>query len=303
MRERLFFAGVVVAVSVIGLALLSGFAGEPTGMIISERGVSEPVVLEPAVAGTFYPRDAAELESVVEGLLSEAGLPETPRPRGLVVPHAGYVYSGLTAAHGFGAIEGHGYDTVVVMGPSHHFLFEGAAVPNATHYRTPLGDVRISPKSVQLVDNELIFQSGEVFEPEHSVEVELPFLQAVLGDFELVPVVTGRAEPQGLASRLLEVVDEGTLVVASSDLSHYHPYDEAVGLDRACTESIPSLDFQGFADGCEACGRVPILALMHIAGEKGWEGRLLDYRNSGDTAGMKGSVVGYASVAFWEGGP
>jgi AmmeMemoRadiSam system protein B len=306
MKERLYLAGVALVVSALGLSLLSGFAGEPTGMIISGPGaqknqaVLEPrVVLEPAVAGSFYPGDAAQLESMIGGFLSEANPPEIPVPRGLVVPHAGYVYSGLTAAHGFKALEGHEYNTVIVLGPSHHFLFEGAAVPNATHYRTPLGGVRISPEAGRLADGGLIFQASSVFEPEHSVEAELPFLQAVLGDFELIPVVTGRADPRALAERLLPIIDDRTLVVASSDLSHYHPYEEAVSLDRLCTEAIPNLDLQGVADDCEACGRIPILALMHIARERGWSGRLMDYRNSGDTAGTKGSVVGYASVAFW----
>ena len=300
MKERLYLAGIVLSVSVLGLVLLSGFAGEPTGMMVALSETPEPILLGPAAAGSFYPGDPVQLSSMIESYLSEASPPEIPRPGGLVAPHAGYIYSGLTAAHGFKSLEGHDYETVIVIGPSHHYIFEGAAVPNATHYRTPLGDVKISPKANNIIDGDNIFQTNKVFEPEHSVEVEIPFLQAVLEDFEIIPIVTSRADPRALAERLLPLIDEKTLVVASSDLSHYHSYDEAVSLDAFCMESIPNLDFQSVINDCEACGKVPILTLMYIARERGWSGRLLDYRNSGDTSGMKGSVVGYASVAFYE---
>ena len=132
------------------------------------------------------------------------------------------------------------------------------------------------------------------------MEVEIPFLQSVLKDFEIVPIVTGRIDPKVLADKLLGIIDENTLIVVSSDLSHYYPYDQAVSLDSFCTESIPELDFSTTEERCEACGKTPILTLMHIAATKGWEGKLLDYRNSGDTSGMKKSVVGYAAIAFYE---
>ncbi len=287
-----------VAVAFLLLSASSTVFREPTGRIAAPE---ERVVLKPAVAGSFYPEDPGQLRSMIQSYLSEAKVPVITKPRGLVVPHAGYVYSGPVAAYGFRALQGRKYDTVIVIGPSHHLLFNGAVVPNATHYRTPLGDVKISEKAMRMVDRKTVSQSNEPFGPEHSVEVEIPFLQSVLGDFEIIPVLAGRADPRDLARALIPLIDENTLVVASSDLSHYYRYEKAVSLDSNCTQGIPELDFRKM-EKCEACGRIPVLTLMYIAREMGWKGILLDYRNSGDTAGREDSVVGYASVAFYREG-
>jgi AmmeMemoRadiSam system protein B/AmmeMemoRadiSam system protein A len=258
------------------------------------------VIREPAVAGQFYPSDSTQLESVISSYIEAATDSDTRRVRGLVSPHAGYVYSGPTAAYGYKQLirDRDSYSTVIVMAPSHHARFSGASIANATHYRTPLGLIKVSPKAEQLRNEPMFGTLDAAHLKEHAVEVELPFLQHVLGDFELIPIVTGNADPRQLADVLKKYIDGETLVVASTDLSHYHPYDEAVALDSNCVRAIPGLNFTAMGV-CECCGRIPTLALMYIAQDYGWEGKALDYRNSGDTAGTKDSVVGYLSAAFY----
>ena len=264
------------------------------------EGGEKMIVKKPNVAGAFYPADANELDSIISEYLSQAEKSLT-KVRGLVSPHAGYIYSGPVAAYGYKQLEGERYDTVIILGPSHHARFSGFSIPNATHYETPLGLVRISKKADGLRKERYFFYDERIHTKEHSVEVQIPFLQKVLRDFEIIPIVVGDIDPETLAKILSKYIDDRTLVIASSDLSHYYPYEQAKSLDAFCIHSIPSLDFEGM-DACEACGKIPILTLMHLAKDFGWEGKLLDYRNSGDTAGDKSRVVGYASIAFYETG-
>jgi len=256
------------------------------------------VVREPAVAGSFYPGSNENLAGMIDSLLEQAELKDVSDIKGLVAPHAGYIFSGLTAAHGFKQLVGSDYETVILISPSHHVFVDGFTIANVTHYKTPFGLVELSPK-VDDLRQEFLY-SYTPTPKEHSLEVMLPFLQRVLGDFKIVPVVTGNVNPRDLASLLKKYVDGDTLIVASTDLSHYHPYAEANALDKVCTDSISSLNFEGMVSGCEACGKVPTLTLMYIANDLGWKSTLLDYRNSGDTAGDKGKVVGYTSIAFHE---
>ncbi|MFH1789094.1 MAG: AmmeMemoRadiSam system protein B [Candidatus Altiarchaeota archaeon] len=258
------------------------------------------VVRKPAVAGSFYPAEPEALAGMVDAYLAEAQDIRLPNVRALVAPHAGYVYSGKTAAAGFKQLVGRNIDTVIILAPSHQVRFSGASVLDVTHFETPLGLIKLSPKVKNLLKEDGFSNIPAAHASEHSLEVELPFVQRTLGDFELIPIVVGDADPAVLASVLVDYVDEKTLIVASSDLSHYYPYDEAVKLDSVCTAAIPALDFEAMQD-CQACGSIPVKTLMHIASAKGWVGKLVDYRNSGDTAGDKERVVGYASVAFFDG--
>ena len=258
------------------------------------------VVRKPAVAGSFYPADREELAGMVDAYLAEAEDIRLPNVRALVAPHAGYVYSGKTAAEGFKQLVGRNIDTVIVIAPSHKVRLSGASVLDVTHFETPLGLVKVSSKVSELLVEEGFENIPAAQSEEHSLEVMLPFLQRVLGDFELIPIVVGNADPAALASVLVDYLDEKTLIVASTDLSHYYPYDEAVKLDSVCTTAIPLLDFEAMEE-CQACGSLPVKTLMHIAKAKGWVGKLVDYTNSGDTAGDRNRVVGYASIAFFDG--
>jgi hypothetical protein len=258
-------------------------------------------IREPAVAGQFYPDDRQHLETMIETYIQQANASKpSGRIRGMVSPHAGYVYSGLTAAYGYKELEGERYSTVIILGPSHHVYFKGAALDNASDYKTPLGLVTLSDKNGLIAREDGFIVSRQVHAPEHSIEVQIPFLQRVLkGNFAIIPVVTGDVDPETLASTLLKYIDDDTLVIASSDLSHYYTYERAKSLDANCVKSIPTLDYTGM-EKCEACGKTPVLTLMWIAKKLGWSGMLLDYRNSGDTAGDKNRVVGYGSIVFQE---
>jgi len=274
---------------------------------------------EPAVAGLFYPKDPAELSRIIDACLGAAQVQPVGELKALICPHAGYPFSGPVAAYGYKLLAGRHYDTVIVMGPSHYAELRAGSVANARVYRTPLGDVPISEKASRLamarpfalepaclvqrpdwwLESSHLAPAIDTAETwEHSVEVEIPFLQRTLGPFELVPVVCGDVDPARAAKALAPFVDDRTLIVASSDLSHYHPYDRARELDRGCVDAICRLDTDAM-ESQEACGRIPILILMHVARERGWKPRLLDIRNSGDTAGDKSRVVGYAAIAFY----
>ena len=256
------------------------------------------IIREPVAAGKFYPEGKEVLEDLIRNYLSKAEYVNFGKLRGLVVPHAGYIFSGIVAAKGFKQIP-KDIKTVIVIGPSHHFYFKGASLPSYTHFKTPLGEVKISKKVDSLRKNKIFVNVSDKLE--HSIEVEIPFLQVLLGnDFELIPIMTGNVDPEKLADVLLPLIDKETLVIASSDLSHYYPYEIAYKIDKNCLEAIPSLNFSKMRY-CEACGKIPILTLMHLAKKLGWYGYLLDYRTSGDTAGNKQSVVGYASIGFFEG--
>jgi AmmeMemoRadiSam system protein B/AmmeMemoRadiSam system protein A len=294
----------------------------------ADRAAEEPAALQrfkkvrpAAVAGLFYPQDRDELARTIDGFLAQAKKSPMTRLRGLVCPHAGYEYSGPVAAYGYKQLQGRLYPTVIVMGPSHYALFQGAALPDADAMSTPLGLIPLSPKGAQLAAPPLLAVNPpcEVERPdgwrqfpaaasadghdspytwEHSVEVQLPFLQRTLKDFRVIPIVFGRVDPAEMAKAIEKYVDDSTLLVASSDLSHYYPYDQAKRLDAACVKAICDLDVQRMQEQ-EACGKGPILALMHLARSKGWKTRLLDCRNSGDTSGEKSRVVGYAAIAFY----
>jgi hypothetical protein len=275
----------------------------------------------PAVAGLFYPAEERVLSRTLDGLLEQAPSHYIPRLKALICPHAGYEFSGPTAAIAYRTLLGRSFETVVVMGPSHYAAFQQASIPNADLYKTPLGNVPISEKAAVLVkaDSFVLEPHCLVQRPnwwrqvpkqvaagedtpetwEHSVEVQIPFLQKTLRDFKVLPVIVGDADPEQVAKGVAAVLDDQTLVIASSDLSHYHPYDEAKGLDERCVKSICSLDLEAMKSQ-EACGKLPILALMHLARQKGWKPQLLDYRNSGDVTGQKDRVVGYSAIAFYE---
>jgi hypothetical protein len=278
-------------------------------------------VRAPAVAGLFYPGDAATLSKTVDGLLDRAPEHYIPRLRALICPHAGYEFSGQTAAIAYKLLTGRDVQTVVVMGPSHYALFQGACIPNADAYKTPLGLVPISDnaKGLASVPPFVLEPQCVVQRPgwwrqapkpapeagqdtpetwEHSVEVQVPFLQKVLKNFQILPVVIGQADPTQVAKGLAERIDDRTIVVASSDLSHYHSYQAAKGLDNHCVKAICDLDIDAMAKQ-EACGQAPILVLLHLARQKGWKAQLLDYRNSGDVTGDRDRVVGYTAVAFY----
>ncbi len=272
-------------------------------------GMSIATVRQPVVAGTFYPGSAKTLERDIDDMLDRAKLPDLHGPLlGLVSPHAGYMYSGFTAAHGYKALQGRRYDVVIVVGPSHQEYFDGIAVFPGTRYRTPLGEVPIHEEiRAKIVGgNKRISLSVAGHRTEHSVEVQIPFLQRALGTFSFVPIVMGDQTPElckALADAIVSAVSGySVLLVASSDLSHYHPYEDAVGLDRRVIDLVESYQpLQLMEDlrhrRVEACGGGPIAAVMLAAQSLGANtAHVIHYCNSGDVTGDKSGVVGYLSA-------
>jgi len=255
-----------------------------------------------AVAGMFYPDAPRELADEVAAHLDRTGEePQAPGfPKALIVPHAGYIYSGAVAASAYDLLRpARGVvKRVVVLGPCHRVPVRGLALPRATAFATPLGRIPLDAEGVRAI-RELpqVVESAATHGEEHALEVQLPFLQKVLGEFSLVPLVVGDADPAKVAE-VLERLWGGpeTLVVISSDLSHYHSYESAREIDGTTVRAI--LDFDPGISHEQACGATPISGLLLAAKRKGLAPRLLDCRNSGDTAGDKSRVVGYASFAL-----
>jgi AmmeMemoRadiSam system protein B/AmmeMemoRadiSam system protein A len=254
----------------------------------------------PAVAGTFYPGGAAVLEQDVGEMLAH---PEGPAlsaaPKALIVPHAGYVYSGPIAASAYARLaplRGR-IRRVVLLGPAHYVELRGLALPKAEAFRTPLGSISLDVEAMAQLDaSPFVSRSAAAHAPEHSLEVQLPFLQQVLGDFALVPLVVGDADADEVAA-VLELAWGGdeTLIVISSDLSHYLSDDRARVMDRETVADIVALQEVGHR---QACGATPINGLLVAARRHGLRAVPLDVRNSSDTAGDPDRVVGYASIAF-----
>lgn len=257
----------------------------------------------PAVAGQFYPADPRVLATMVSEFLASAQALEcVPPPKALVVPHAGYIYSGPIAACAYAALRPlrETITRVVLLGPNHRVPLRGMALPASLSFAGPLGTVDVDFEAWQaLRARPEIIVDDRPHAFEHCLEVQLPFLQSVLERFTLVPLVVGECPDDTVASVLEELWGgPETLIVISSDLSHYHTYAQAQLADQATVEQILHLD--GRLDGHQACGAYPLNGLLKTVHRHRLEPHLLDLRNSGDTAGDRDRVVGYASIAFCE---
>lgn len=252
------------------------------------------VVRPPAVAGSFYPGTRDGLADMVDSLLSQAAPPPLEvTPTMIIVPHAGYVYSGPVAAVGYRAIADRRPRRLVALGPSHYRAFRGVAGPDADALQTPLGLVAVDSYRPAGVSDD-----ADVHSEEHSLEVQLPFLQTLFEAFTVLPLLTGGTSPDETAAVLGEALDRtNTLAVISSDLSHYLDYASATRRDAAAAEAITSLQPEHLRDG-DACGLVAVQAALIVARSRGWRCQLLDLRNSGDTAGDRRRVVGYGSFGL-----
>ncbi|MEO5379068.1 MAG: AmmeMemoRadiSam system protein B [Magnetococcus sp. DMHC-6] len=255
----------------------------------------------PAVAGMFYPERPEVLRTMVRQFLAQVPVGKGS-PCAMIAPHAGYVYSGYTAACAYRTLSVAQISSprrVFVLAPSHRCRLVGVSVGNYRAYATPLGEVSLDEEIIQrLLQQADVSRANAPHQQEHSLEVQLPFLQEVLGHFQLVPLVYGEISHRRLAALVLENMAADDLLVASSDLSHFHPYEEAKKLDANCHRAVLGLDAPAMNQN-EACGRTAMAALLEIAKQRNWRPVLADYRNSGDTAGDKQRVVGYASYLFY----
>ena len=263
-------------------------------------GTTREKVRPAAVAGQFYPVQPERLRAEVARLIAEAAAPADTAPKALIAPHAGYIYSGGVAATAFATLRelAQAIERVVVIGPTHYVPVRGIAISMVDAFETPLGRVPVDCEALAaLADLPFVVEADGPHAPEHALEVELPFLQMVLPSFRLVPLVVGDAEPHEVAEVLARLWSWETLIVVSSDLSHYHDYETARRLDAATAAAIERGEWAGLGPN-QACGCVAVAGLLVEAGHRGFKARRLSLCNSGDTAGSRDRVVGYGGWMF-----
>lgn len=271
-----------------------------------------PNVRLPAVAGMFYPANEYELEDEVINLLEYTRTDFKPdKIFGLIVPHAGYVYSGKTAARAYNLIRGRNYRNVILLSPSHREYFPGISVYNGEAYKTPIGEVpiNIELRKKLISEDKIIFEGQQGHRSEHAVEVQLPFLQMTLKDFTILPLVIGDQRTNfiyRLAEILDSIIDDQTLIVVSTDLSHFHSKTEADQLDSVVEGRIRNFDFENLqkdfeSKKCEACGGGGIVSLLKLASMRNISSiKILNRSDSGDITGDESEVVGYLSAVLYD---
>ncbi len=258
-------------------------------------------VKRPVVAGMFYPGTAQELSTTLSELMQTASATSKERPYALIAPHAGYQYSGPVAANAYATLEpwADQIRRVVVLAPSHRLGFRGIATSSADVFQTPLGDIPVDCAAVkQLSTMSGVLRLDEAFAQEHALEVQLPFLQTVLAEFELVPLIVGEADIEDVSRVIDTLWSPDTLIVVSSDLSHFLEYSSCQRRDRSTSTLIENMQADDIGP-YDACGAFPVRGLLKSARRHGWRVRTLDLRNSGDTAGDKSRVVGYGAYEFY----
>ncbi|EIJ41564.1 putative dioxygenase [Beggiatoa alba B18LD] len=260
--------------------------------------MSSTYIRPPAVAGMFYPANPAELQQMVKQFLQVATPPSAIQPKALIVPHAGYLYSGAIAAtaYAYWLSLARTIKRVVLLGPSHRYPLRGLALSTAQAYASPLGNVLLDHQTDEtLLKLPFVHAIDQAHQSEHSLEVHLPFLQQLFQQFTLIPLVVGDASPQQVG-QVLELLwgGEETVIVISSDLSHYHPYATAQAMDARTSQAIEQLNFNALHYE-DACGRNPIAGLLCVAKQRHLTITTVDLRNSGDTAGSHDKVVGYGA--------
>ena len=254
---------------------------------------------KPAVAGSFYPAEKSELRKMIDYFLKNAIDTDIEgKLKGLVVPHAGYIYSGSVAGVGYKLLKESAPHTkyAILIGPSHHEKFYGVAQTTEEYWETPLGNIRVE----QLSQTDVIQNNAKPHAVEHCLEVQVPFIQTVIPNADIYAFLTGEVSSSVFATQLsMNMPAEDTIIIASSDLSHYQPYLQAQRIDSVANKAVPSLDIEKAESFIDACGKDAILTLMKIAKKYRWTGKFLEYKNSGDTAGPKDAVVGYGCYAFY----
>lgn len=248
--------------------------------------------------GLFYPDDMTELKGMISDYLSEAQKSEkvAGELKALIVPHAGYIYSAPVAAYSYVQLKERKYNKVVLIGPSHNEFIDGLVGTKAPYWEHPFDDDPIRLKAIE--EGKYLHINDEPFTQEHSLETQIPFISYLLPNTILTPLLAGDiADFEAAALELSKLIDDDTLLIISSDLSHYHSYDQAISIDKKSLDLILKLEPVLVPE--QACGFAGINLLIEIAKKRGWKPKLLNYRNSGDTAGNRSQVVGYCALAFF----
>jgi AmmeMemoRadiSam system protein B/AmmeMemoRadiSam system protein A len=291
--KKMYLALIFIAILIIVIIISTPLS--KTGFFTKQEEIREPVF-----AGSWYPADKVELTNLTESYLENYEKKNfNGKIKALIVPHAGYVYSGQVAATAFKQLD-ENYKNVFLIGPSHKYYLTNVSVSNFDYYSTPLGNVKVSDKAKEMDEKEEIISNiEEAHENEHALEVELPFLQIQLKSFEIIPLIVGEIDTNELKNLLIKYLGEEDLIVVSADLSHYHEYNEALALDAYTVNNIMNLDSEAILNS-EIDAPWAVSSLLKIAKEKSWKPYFLAYANSGDVTGDKTSVVGYSAIVFVE---
>lgn len=312
MLKKYFFIPLLIFALVIIIAVILTIFSKnqfltPTANEVSQKEnknmAKKEVIRLPAAAGSFYPGNKTELSQMINDFLNQvADQSATTTPRILIVPHAGYIYSGGVAAYGFKQLVGKDIKKAIIIGPSHHFPVSGLFLSGANRWQTPLGLVNLASINSELAKENNFVINEEVHQSEHALELEVPFLQTVLPNIEIIPIVVGQLNAKARADFVLTLnryLDSQTVLIVSVDLSHYHPYDEARKLDGQSIDHILNLADNGILSD-EIDAPWAVATVLELARQNNWPPKLLKYANSGDVTGDKSAVVGYAAVGFYE---
>jgi AmmeMemoRadiSam system protein B/AmmeMemoRadiSam system protein A len=260
-------------------------------------GCAEMKIKKSCCAGTWYNADKEELSEEINGYLKNTVDKKITGIKAIIVPHAGIAYSGSVAAKSFKQLENEDFNKVIILGTAHTYPLEGASMLDVDYYETPLGNVQVCG---DVKDKKILKNVDEAHVKEHSIEIELPFLQKILKDFCIVPIIVGRTNTTEFSNFLSKNIDNKTLIVVSVDLSHFHDYDAAKKLDTYSINSILNLE-EGNIEDSEIDSPYAVMSVIELAKKFGWKTELLEYKNSGDITGDKTSVVGYSAIVFYEG--
>lgn len=278
------------------------------GLLISRPAKAEKNIRQPSWAGKFYPSDPKELRDMLDHLSQKASysqkkIPKNKHLKALIMPHAGYIYSGPIAIQVGQVLDKASFEKIIIMGPDHRIDFQNGSISSYQAYKTPLGLVPVHSQAKALRKNYNLFKTVLASEKyEHSIEVILPYLQYFLTDFQIIPIVIGSGSSKEYAKAIAPLINQSTLIVVSTDLSHYLPYSQAKKRDSQTIQMILDGQYDDLQKKANrACGMLPLGVLIQISQEKNWQPVLLDYANSGDTAGSKDKVVGYTAIAFFGG--
>lgn len=305
MKKYLFY-GLALIIFLILILLMFYFINKNNLLLVpikeEYKNMEKNITRQPAVAGSFYPADFNELKNKVDINLNHATTIDFGVPKIIMVPHAGYDYSAGVAAQAFKQLIDTGYKKAIILGPSHHFPVSGLVLTQADFWQTPLGDVKIFKGNSDWAKEKYFSVNENIFQPEHAHEIQLPFLQRILPDIEIIPIVVGQLDSNQIISfvqTLKKYIGKDTILIVSVDLSHYHSDKDAKKLDQQTIDDILNFNIEDIINNDEIDAPWAVASVLSLAIDEKWQPKLLQYKNSGDVTGDKSSVVGYVAIAFY----